>query len=199
MAPPGWHWPGTDCHFADSAPTPALASTPAEHGGAASKSAQAPGGPAHETRGAAREGAGVGTGAFLFLLEEVEEGGAAESGREIDHDDPAAGVTRRTTAVAAFALLPLLPPPLAVADVDAAAASSQTGSQFLAAASFAIFPLKTVRFLPPGTFSERERPVQVTTKEESGIIPLLAAGAEAEASPPGAEEEGANQRASTVF
>ena len=57
VAPPGEHPPGTACHFAERAPTPAFAATPEEQGGAAAR-AQAPGGPAQETRGAARRAGG---------------------------------------------------------------------------------------------------------------------------------------------
>ena len=108
--------------------------------------------------------------------EEDEEAGEAaagptKSGSERDHDEPAAGVTRRTTADA-FPF-PSFPP--------GSAAWSHTGSQFFAAASRATFPLNTVRFRFPSP--RTERPEQEAEKAESGVP---------------AASLGANQRASTV-
>jgi len=105
-------------------------------------------------------GAGAGAGA----------GGATKSGSESDHEAPAAGVTRKTTAEGAFSVA-----------LACCAASSHTGSQFFAAASRATFPLKTVRLRPPGR-PRTEIPEQETENDESGVP---------------AASLGENQRAST--
>ena len=125
-----------------------------------------------ETRGAARAGDKAG--------EEEEEaagaagaGGLTKSGSESDHEEPAAGVTRKTTADA-------FPLPLALPLPFSNAASSHTGSQFFAAASRATLPLTTVRLRPPSP--RTESPEQETENAESGVP---------------AASPGANQRAST--
>ena len=105
-------------------------------------------------------GAGAGAGA----------GGATKSGSESDHEAPAAGVTRKTTAEGAFSVA-----------LACCAASSHTGSQFFAAASRATFPLKMVRLRPPGG-PRTEIPEQETENDESGVP---------------AASLGENQRAST--
>ena len=126
-----------------------------------------------ETRGAARAGDKAGEEEEEEAAGAAGAGGLTKSGSESDHEEPAAGVTRKTTADA-------FPLPLALPLPFSNAASSHTGSQFFAAASRATLPLTTVRLRPPSP--RTESPEQETENAESGVP---------------AASPGANQRAST--